>query len=75
MTVCYCHFSLQYVTIKVHFFKEQYITVYLALNESFKAPIKADTMIEFLNKAEKARKNIPVNQNPLHDEFQVCSEH
>nr|XP_034318918.1 receptor-type tyrosine-protein phosphatase alpha isoform X1 [Crassostrea gigas] len=50
---------------------EQYITVYLALNESFKAPIKADTMIEFLNKAEKARKNIPVNQNPLHDEFQL----
>nr|XP_034321166.1 receptor-type tyrosine-protein phosphatase alpha-like [Crassostrea gigas] len=50
---------------------EQYITIYLALNEVFKAPVKLDTMVEFLNKAEKARKNIPVNQNPLHDEFQL----
>uniref|UniRef100_K1QPY1 protein-tyrosine-phosphatase n=1 Tax=Magallana gigas TaxID=29159 RepID=K1QPY1_MAGGI len=45
---------------------EQYITVYLALNESFKAPIKADTMTEFLNKAEKARKNIPSFTNLQH---------
>ncbi|XP_052695995.1 receptor-type tyrosine-protein phosphatase epsilon-like [Crassostrea angulata] len=50
---------------------EQYITIYLALNEVFKAPVKLDTMVEFLKKAEKARKNIPVNQNPLHDEFQL----
>ncbi|XP_065926867.1 receptor-type tyrosine-protein phosphatase alpha isoform X2 [Magallana gigas] len=50
---------------------EQYITIYLALNEVFKAPIKLDTIVEFLNKTEKARKNTPVNQNPLHDEFQL----
>uniref|UniRef100_K1PWV4 Receptor-type tyrosine-protein phosphatase H n=1 Tax=Magallana gigas TaxID=29159 RepID=K1PWV4_MAGGI len=36
---------------------EQYITIYLALNEVFKAPVKLDTMVEFLNKTEKARKN------------------
>jgi len=68
-----------FITIAYHkssfLLQEQYITIYLALNEVFKAPVKLDTMVEFLNKTEKARKNTQVNQNPLHDEFQVWSRY
>nr|XP_034319395.1 uncharacterized protein LOC105348579 isoform X7 [Crassostrea gigas] len=53
---------------------EQYITIFLALNEIFKAPIKADSMAEFSSKANKAGTNIPANQNPARKEFQLLSK-
>lgn len=69
MKGCYTDYTDVYTFL---FIQEQYITIFLALNEIFKAPIKADSMAEFSSKANKARTNIPANQNPARKEFQVC---
>nr|XP_022305246.1 receptor-type tyrosine-protein phosphatase epsilon-like isoform X2 [Crassostrea virginica] len=51
---------------------EQYITIYLALNEIFKAPIRMCSSMEFCSKIEnQASKDTPVNRNPLRKEFQI----
>nr|XP_022305244.1 receptor-type tyrosine-protein phosphatase epsilon-like [Crassostrea virginica] len=50
---------------------EQYITIYLALNEIFKAPIRMCSSTEFCSKMEKASKDTPANRNPLRKEFQL----
>ncbi|XP_078328720.1 receptor-type tyrosine-protein phosphatase T-like isoform X2 [Crassostrea virginica] len=50
---------------------EQYITIFLALNEIFKAPIHKYSGTDFCTKTEKALRDSPANQNPLRKEFQL----
>ncbi|XP_078327339.1 uncharacterized protein LOC111113019 isoform X1 [Crassostrea virginica] len=50
---------------------EQYITVFLALNEIFKAPMQMYSSEEFCVKTENAMSDKPANQNPLRNEFQL----
>nr|XP_022305574.1 receptor-type tyrosine-protein phosphatase alpha-like isoform X2 [Crassostrea virginica] len=50
---------------------EQYITISLALNEIFKAPIQKHSGADFCTKTEKALRDSPANQNPLRKEFQL----
>nr|XP_022304858.1 uncharacterized protein LOC111111943 isoform X3 [Crassostrea virginica]XP_022304859.1 uncharacterized protein LOC111111943 isoform X3 [Crassostrea virginica] len=50
---------------------EQYITIFLALNEIFKAPIQRYSGADFCTKTEKALRDSPANQNPLRKEFQL----
>nr|XP_022308543.1 receptor-type tyrosine-protein phosphatase T-like [Crassostrea virginica] len=50
---------------------EQYITIYLALNEIFKAPIRMCSSTDFCSKIEKTMKDTPANRNPLRKEFQL----
>ncbi|XP_078327342.1 receptor-type tyrosine-protein phosphatase alpha-like isoform X1 [Crassostrea virginica] len=50
---------------------EQYITIYLALNEFFKAPLRMHSSTDFCSKLEKTTKDTPANRNPLRKEFQL----
>nr|XP_022308537.1 receptor-type tyrosine-protein phosphatase T-like isoform X2 [Crassostrea virginica] len=50
---------------------EQYITIYLALNEVFKAPIRMYSSTEFCSKMEKTMKDTPANRNLLRKEFKL----
>nr|XP_022304853.1 multiple epidermal growth factor-like domains protein 10 isoform X7 [Crassostrea virginica] len=50
---------------------EQYITIFLALNEIFKAPIQRYSGADFCTKTEKALRDSPANQNPLRKDFQL----
>ncbi|XP_078330543.1 uncharacterized protein LOC111113024 [Crassostrea virginica] len=49
----------------------QYITVFLALNEIFKAPMQMYSSKDFCVKTENAMSDKPANQNPLRNEFQL----
>nr|XP_022308872.1 uncharacterized protein LOC111114722 isoform X2 [Crassostrea virginica] len=51
--------------------REQYITIFLALNEIFKAPLHMLSALDFCSKTEKTMKDNPANQNPLRKEFQL----
>ncbi|XP_056002085.1 uncharacterized protein LOC125663226 isoform X2 [Ostrea edulis] len=50
---------------------EQYVTVFLALHETFMAPVKLDNISDFSRKAEKAGKDMPANQNVLLKDVQL----
>lgn len=45
--------------------------LYLALKKSFEAPIEIKNIPDFCSMTEKAMKDIPTNQNPLKQDFQV----
>ena len=52
--------------------QEQYMVIYLALNEIFKAPIKVKSVTEFCNTMEKmSSSNSAANIRFLHDEYEV----
>ncbi|XP_061190063.1 receptor-type tyrosine-protein phosphatase T-like [Saccostrea echinata] len=50
---------------------EQYITIFLTLQEDFKAPMKVDTIDDIKEKIENSGKDTPLNQSVLHKEFQL----
>ncbi|XP_061165548.1 receptor-type tyrosine-protein phosphatase epsilon-like [Saccostrea echinata] len=50
---------------------EQYITIFLALNEIYKSPVNVKTIEEFTEKAQSITMNKPANQSKLHKEFQL----
>lgn len=52
-------------------FQEQYITIFLALYEIVKSPIKSMTATEFAAWAETMTTDKPANQSVLREEFQV----
>lgn len=45
--------------------------LYLALKKSFEAPIEIKSLPDFCSMTERAMKDIPANQNPIKEEFQV----
>lgn len=45
--------------------------LYLALKKSFEAPIEIKNIPDFCSMTEEAKKDIPANQNPFKQEFQV----
>lgn len=45
--------------------------LYLALKKSFEAPIEIKSISDFCSLTERAMKDIPANQNPIKEEFQV----
>ncbi|XP_062574207.1 receptor-type tyrosine-protein phosphatase epsilon-like [Saccostrea cucullata] len=49
---------------------EQYMTIFLALNEIFKSPVKSITVDEFTKKAETLTTDKVANQSALQKEFQ-----
>nr|XP_022309640.1 receptor-type tyrosine-protein phosphatase epsilon-like isoform X5 [Crassostrea virginica] len=54
---------------------EQYMVIYLALNEIFKAPIKVKSVTEFCNTMEKmSSSNSAANTRFLHDEYQLLQK-
>ena len=55
----------------VSIFQEQYITIFLALNEIFKSPIEVSTTTDFATKAGTIITDKPANQSVLREEFQV----
>ncbi|XP_061165547.1 receptor-type tyrosine-protein phosphatase epsilon-like [Saccostrea echinata] len=50
---------------------EQYITIFLALNEIYKSPVNVNTIEEFTKKAHSLSMDKPANQSKLHKEFQL----
>ncbi|XP_061195019.1 receptor-type tyrosine-protein phosphatase kappa-like [Saccostrea echinata] len=50
---------------------EQYMTIFLALNEIFKSPVNSVTVDEFTKTAETKRTDKPANQSALQKEFQL----
>ncbi|XP_061194946.1 receptor-type tyrosine-protein phosphatase epsilon-like [Saccostrea echinata] len=50
---------------------EQYITIFLALNEIYKSPVNVNTIEEFTEKAQSITMDKPANQSELHKEFQL----
>ncbi|XP_061194965.1 receptor-type tyrosine-protein phosphatase gamma-like [Saccostrea echinata] len=50
---------------------EQYMTIYLALNEVIKSPVKIITLEDFTKKIAALETDIPANQNMLRKEFQM----
>ncbi|XP_062577033.1 uncharacterized protein LOC134238932 isoform X2 [Saccostrea cucullata] len=50
---------------------EQYITIFLTLQEDFKAPMKVDSIENIKEKIENTGKDTPMNQDILRKEFQL----
>ncbi|XP_062574203.1 receptor-type tyrosine-protein phosphatase epsilon-like isoform X3 [Saccostrea cucullata] len=50
---------------------EQYITIFMALNEIYKSPVNVNTIEEFTEKAQSITMDKPANQNELHKEFKL----
>ncbi|XP_061165545.1 receptor-type tyrosine-protein phosphatase T-like [Saccostrea echinata] len=50
---------------------EQYITIFLALNEIYKSPVNVNSVEEFIEKAQSITMDKPANQSELHKEFQL----
>ncbi|XP_061194983.1 receptor-type tyrosine-protein phosphatase kappa-like [Saccostrea echinata] len=50
---------------------EQYMTIFLALNEIFKSPINTMTVDDFIKKVEAISIDKPANQSALRKEFQI----
>ncbi|XP_061180689.1 receptor-type tyrosine-protein phosphatase T-like [Saccostrea echinata] len=53
---------------------EQYMTIFLALNEAFKAPVETQTVSDFTQKAEKLMGDTPANQAAIRKEFELLME-
>jgi hypothetical protein len=51
--------------------QEQYITIFLALNEMVKSPIAISTTNEFATRDETIATDKPANHGVLREEFQV----
>lgn len=45
--------------------------LYLALKKSFEATIEIKSLSDVCSMTERAMKDIPANQNPIKEEFQV----
>ncbi|XP_061165603.1 receptor-type tyrosine-protein phosphatase epsilon-like [Saccostrea echinata] len=50
---------------------EQYITIFLALNEIFKSPVNTMTIADFTKMAENIASDKPVNHSALRKDFQL----
>ncbi|XP_062607518.1 receptor-type tyrosine-protein phosphatase T-like isoform X4 [Saccostrea cucullata] len=53
---------------------EQYMTVFLSLNEAFKAPVEAQTVSEFTQKAEQLTRDTTANHAAIRKEFELLME-
>jgi hypothetical protein len=59
----------------VHYlYQQQYITVFLALQDTFLAPVELDSISDFSFKAENSGKDMPANQNVLLKDVQVRND-
>ncbi|XP_062607517.1 receptor-type tyrosine-protein phosphatase T-like isoform X3 [Saccostrea cucullata] len=53
---------------------EQYMTIFMSLNEAFKAPVETQTISDFTQKAEKLMGDTPANQAAIRKEFELLME-
>ena len=63
--------SSQYYRFDFVFLKEQYKTIFLALEEEFKACIDTHNLSEFLESVNNLSADIPANQTFIYTEFEV----
>ena len=61
----------QYYRFDVVFLKEQYKTIFLALEEEFKACIDLHNLSEFLESVNDLSADTPANQTFIYTEFEV----